>query len=57
MVQVSEDLDFQRKEWRVQRIAWTCMAVLILAAALGAAGSGPLSSRTAKARGGHLAVD
>jgi hypothetical protein len=56
-VPISEDLEFQRKQWRVQRIGWACMTVLIAAAALGGAGEGPLSSRTAEAPGGDLALD
>lgn len=54
---ISENLEFQRKEWRVQRIGWACMTFLVGAAALGAAGDGPLSSRTTEAPGGDLALD
>jgi hypothetical protein len=44
---IEEDLPFQRKQWRVERIGWAVMILLILAALAGAfGGGGPLSSAT-----------
>ena len=43
-LEVGQDLDFQRREWAVQRVGWGAMALVILAALLGLFGSsGPLS--------------
>jgi hypothetical protein len=56
MVQVPEDLDFQRKGWKIQRIGWVCMALLILAGGLGAAGQGPLAKRAVATSDGGLTV-
>jgi hypothetical protein len=45
-LEIAQDLDFQRKEWRIQRISWVVMALLILAALLGLTGSGILARAT-----------
>lgn len=37
------ELQYHRREWRVQRIGWIAMALIIVAALLGVFGSGPLS--------------
>jgi hypothetical protein len=42
-LEINEDYDFQKKTWRVQRIGWVFMAIMLLAAILGAFGSGFLS--------------
>jgi hypothetical protein len=55
-IDVNEDMDFQRREWLVQRVAWLIMAFLLLAAALGLFGRGPLSRATAGQEGGPLWV-
>ena len=36
---------FQRREWLVQRIGWVLIGLVLLAAALGVFGSGPLAKR------------
>ena len=41
-----DELTYHRREWMVQRVGWIVMALLILAALVGAFGSGPLSSVT-----------
>jgi hypothetical protein len=46
-LQINEDVPYQRKEWRVQRIIWVFIAVLLVAALAGLLGPGPLSSTTA----------
>lgn len=43
-------IEFQRRTWRAERIAWLLMALIIVAALLGAFGNGPLS-RTAVSSG------
>jgi hypothetical protein len=42
-LQLHQDMTHQRREWRVQRIAWVLMGLLMLAALLGLLGPGPLS--------------
>lgn len=46
-LELEQDLEFQRKSWRFQRIGWAALALLLLAAFLGLFSSGPLSSQTA----------
>ena len=46
-IEISQDLEFQRKSWRVQRIGWVVMLVIVIAALLGLFGDGPLSSAEA----------
>jgi hypothetical protein len=50
-LQIEQDGDFQRAEWRVQRVGWIVLAVLLALAALGLFGNGPLSHRTVQADG------
>jgi hypothetical protein len=42
-----EDLAFQRREWRIQRVGWVAIAALLLAALVGLFGNGPLSRASA----------
>lgn len=56
-LQIGEDYDFQRKEWRFERIGWAVMALVLLAALLGLLGPGPLSNASAGDKGGPLWVD
>ncbi|MEA2510189.1 MAG: hypothetical protein QOG21_2271 [Actinomycetota bacterium] len=46
-LQIGQDLDFQRKEWRVQRIVWLFVVAILVAAVIGLIGPGPLSSTSA----------
>lgn len=55
-LQIDEDVDFQRKEWVAERIAWTVLAVTLVAALLGVFGSGPLSRTTAANAQGNVEV-
>lgn len=48
---VGQDLEFQRREWRVQRIAWVVMALVLLAGLTGLLGSGPLAHAAAESDG------
>lgn len=43
-LQIDDDMNFQRKEWQVERIGWIVMALLALAGLLGLFGEGPLSN-------------
>ncbi len=53
-LEIGQDLDFQRKEWRLQRIGWVVMALLILASLLGLTGSGLLARATVGDAGSPL---
>lgn len=44
---IDEDLPFQRKQWRVERIGWLLMTVLIVCALAGVLGGGGLLSSAA----------
>jgi hypothetical protein len=46
-LEIRQDLDFQRREWRAQRIGWVVMALIALAALLGLTGNGVLARATA----------
>jgi len=52
--QIDEDLKFQRREWKIQRVGWLAMALVIIAALLGVFGTGPLSSATIEGEGLRL---
>lgn len=45
-IQIEEDLDFQRKEWRVERVGWIIMAAIIALAVLGLFGGAGIFLRT-----------
>ena len=45
-IEISQDLDFQNRSWRVQRTAWMVMLGVVVAGLLGLFGGGPLSSAT-----------
>lgn len=56
-LELDEHIDVQRRTWRVQRIGWIVMAVVLGAAAFGAfGGSGPLGTATARDAAGALTV-
>ncbi|MPZ98566.1 MAG: hypothetical protein GEU80_04355 [Dehalococcoidia bacterium] len=55
-LQLEEYPDFQRREWLVQRVGWAVMLLIVLGAALGLFGVGPLSEAGA-GTDGRLAVD
>jgi len=46
-LEIDEALEFQRREWVVQRVGWGAMLVLVVLALLGLFGTGVLSSATA----------
>jgi hypothetical protein len=47
-LEIDEDLPFQERMWRAQRVGWALFAIIIVAATLGLFGPGPLSSATAE---------
>jgi hypothetical protein len=42
---VEEDLEFQLRSWRIQRLGWCAFALYVAAAALGLLGNGALAGR------------
>jgi len=56
-LEVSQDLDHEKKVWRVQRIGWAILFLLWLAGVAGLFGSGPLSGSTASGSGLRLEYD
>jgi hypothetical protein len=42
-LEISQDLPFQRREWRAQRMIWILLSILLVAAVAGLVGPGPLS--------------
>lgn len=46
-IQINEDLEFLRKEWRIQRIGWIVMLLTLLLGLAGAFGRGPLAAADA----------
>ncbi len=55
---IEEDMVFQRRTWRVERVGWAAMALIVLTAFLGFFGAGgPFSRRTLAAEDVPLEVD
>ena|SRR5688572_10329840 len=52
-LEIDEDLRFQELDWRVQRIGWGALGLIVVAGLTGFLGSGPLSDVRAK----HGALD
>lgn len=55
-LQIAEDLSFQRRTWRFERIGWTAFCGVILAGAAGLFGGGPLGDVEARSADGQLSV-
>ena len=54
-LEIDEDFDHHVKGWRIKRVAWTFMGLLIIAALAGFLGPGPYSKTSAQGPGGlHL---
>jgi hypothetical protein len=53
-LQIEHDVAFQRREWMFQRIGWTIMLLVVLAALAGLLGRGPLSQVTVSTPDGSL---
>jgi hypothetical protein len=56
-LEIEEDMAFQRRNWLAERIGWAIMALVLVAAALGAFAVGPLSWTTARDAAGTLVVE
>lgn len=56
-IELSEDLSFQRRQWRWQRAAWMLAGAIVGAGLLGLFGEGPLSTARAVSADGALSVD
>lgn len=48
---LEEDLEFQRRQWRVERVGWAVMVVIIVAALAGVFGAGGLVARATASAG------
>jgi hypothetical protein len=55
-LQIGEDVEFLHRAWRVQRVGWAVLVLILLAALLGLTGTGPLSRATAGSEGGPVRV-
>lgn len=53
-LELREDVEFERRQWRVQRVGWVAITLVLLAAIAGLFGNGPLSHVSASA--GNLQV-
>lgn len=56
-LELTEDFTFEQREWKVQRLAWLIVALLVLLGLLGLFGPGPLSSRTLTSSDGTLRLE
>ncbi|MGE0405495.1 MAG: hypothetical protein AB7O65_04275 [Candidatus Korobacteraceae bacterium] len=50
-LELSQDLNFQHRYWRFQRIGWATLAVILAAAGAGLFGTGPISHAVATSQG------
>ncbi len=56
-LQLHDDPGFYRKEWRAQHIGWVCIMIIVVAAALGLTGRGPLGQRMIQMESGRVQYD
>jgi hypothetical protein len=56
-LEIEQDLQFQRRDWRAQRVGWIVMLLLILGTLAGAFGRGPLAHASAGNESAPLRVD
>ncbi|UYZ64640.1 hypothetical protein [Hymenobacter weizhouensis] len=56
-LEIDAEDEFQRRSYRVQRVAWVVLALVVVAGLLGLFGSGPLSHAQATHPGGRLRVE
>lgn len=55
-LEIDQDLPFQEKEWKIQRIAWALMLLIVLLGLLGLFGQGIISDGTASTSDEALVV-
>ncbi len=53
---IAEDMDYQRRTWRIERIGWLVLGILVVLALVGGFGAGPLSSTTIRDPSGALEI-
>lgn len=51
---IGQDLEFQRRDWRAQRIGWGLMLLVVLGAIAGVFGHGPVAKDRARTPDGRL---
>lgn len=56
MLELDEDLEFQRREWLLERAGWAVLFAIVLAGLVGLLGSGPLSGAQTATVDGSIAV-
>ncbi|HEX7080192.1 MAG TPA: hypothetical protein VF329_04190 [Gammaproteobacteria bacterium] len=56
-LEISEDMEFQRRTWIVERFGWAVLALIVVAAILGLFGKGLLGHAEATAADGTLTVE
>lgn len=56
-LEINEDLRFQRREWKAERVGWSVLVAVILIAGAGVFGHGPISWTSATTPGDALRVD
>ncbi len=56
-LEISQDVEMQHRIWKMQRIGWGVMALVVLCIMLGLTGRGPLSHTTAGASGAPLRLE
>ena len=56
-IEVSQDIEHQRLEWKIERVCWVVMALVVFAALAGLLGHGPLSRAEAGERGSALRAE
>jgi len=57
MSNVDHDLRYQKREWRFERIGWTAMAIVVVAAVLGFLGPGILNSESIEDSASGVSID
>lgn len=45
-LEIDQDLEFQQREWRVQRVFWAVLVLVVVLGMIGLFGTGPISSAT-----------
>ena len=56
-LEINQDLNFEKRSWKVERIAWVIAALILVAALLGFLGPGPLGKATAASPDKSLSID
>jgi hypothetical protein len=56
-IDIDQDIEYQWREWRIHRIAWVVLALILLGGVLGVFGQGPLANAGAGDPGSALALE